>query len=70
MMTPMHILALNPHATTGAILALFDANMEAVFERYSEGHDEHSSISGKCPLDVESYLLVVAALCKQREESM
>ncbi len=34
-MTPMHILALNPHADTGAILELFHANMGEVFEPYT-----------------------------------
>ncbi len=39
-MTPMQILALNPHADTGAILALFHVNVSAIFEPYSEilGH--------------------------------
>mmetsp|Transcript_6719 Transcript_6719/g.7711 ORF Transcript_6719/g.7711 Transcript_6719/m.7711 type:complete len:250 (-) Transcript_6719:66-815(-) len=81
-MTPMHILALNPHADTGAILTLFHANMGVVFETYSEGEDdihgedeneEHSAIGGKtlldclCEYDVDSYLSVIAALCRHRE---
>jgi len=81
-MTPMHILALNPHADTGAILTLFHANMGVVFETYSEGEDdihgedeneEHSAIGGKtlldclCEYDVDSYLSIIAALCRHRE---
>ncbi len=63
-MTPMHILALNPHATSGAILTLFHANMGAVFEPYA-GY----GMSDKTPLDclmefnTEAYLGVIAALC-------
>ncbi len=41
-MTPLHILALNPHANTGCILACFEANMSAALVR--DG-------IGKTPLD-------------------
>ncbi len=31
-MTPLHILALNPYADSGSLVACFEANMNAVFE--------------------------------------
>ncbi len=75
-MTPMHILALNPHADASSIMTCFEANMGAVLEPYTEG-DNHrpSALSGKTPLDylaeynVESHLSIVAALCRHREAS-
>ncbi len=77
-MTPMHILALNPHASTGTILTLLHAKMNALFQAYSEEdfHGLNSTLEGKSPLDylseydVDSYLSVVAALCKHREENI
>mmetsp|Transcript_8123 Transcript_8123/g.9453 ORF Transcript_8123/g.9453 Transcript_8123/m.9453 type:complete len:276 (+) Transcript_8123:477-1304(+) len=72
-MTPMHILALNPHPDTGAILTLFHANMGAVFEPYSEVVDDKDDdeiptcvTSGKTPLD--AHLSVVGALCMHIRE--
>jgi len=69
----MHILALNPHADSMAMIACLETNMGAIFERYSEGQDENSLISGKTPLDLlgecsaKSHLSVVAALCAHKE---
>ncbi len=63
-MTPLHILALNPHATTGCLLACFEANQRAAFVR--DGRD-------KTPLDtlleygdLDSYSGIVTALCMRR----
>ncbi len=78
-MTPMHILALNPHADTGTILTLFHANMLAVFEPYMTDSilDIYVyGMDGKTPLDclgecnVDAYLSVIAALCVHREQNM
>ncbi len=74
-MTPMHILALNPHTDASSIMICFEANMGAVLEPYSEGEDyvQHSAISNKTPLDylaeynVENHLSIVAELCRHRE---
>ncbi len=55
MMTPMQILALNPHADTSAILTLLHVNMGAVFERYSssaidsEGNNDNDGKSSAFP---------------------
>ncbi len=99
-MTPMHILALNPHADTGAILTLFHANMIAIFQPYREGYgddddddfmEDDFNVGGETPFDLmcidenvsssnnsiadtdtdmdHTYLVVVAALCKHREET-
>ncbi len=38
-MTPMHILAYNPHADSGAVLALFHANTCAAMESYNHEFD-------------------------------
>mmetsp|Transcript_3702 Transcript_3702/g.4261 ORF Transcript_3702/g.4261 Transcript_3702/m.4261 type:complete len:398 (-) Transcript_3702:101-1294(-) len=74
--TPMHILALNPHATTGSILTLFHINMCSVFEHYTDslGPGEGTGMHQKTPLDflleydVYSFISVMAALCKHRDE--
>ncbi len=73
-MTPMHILALNPHANTLAINACFESNMGAVLERFSDGGRlQPCPLSDNTPLeylaeyDVNSYLSVIAGLCKHRE---
>ncbi len=69
----MHILALNPYADQLATIACLEANMGAVFERYSSGHDRNSCISNQTPLDLlgeynsECHLSLVAALCAYRE---
>ncbi len=79
-MTPLHILVLNPSATIGSILTCFHANMGAIFENYrdcSHGHDENNiSLMGKNPLDVlleydlDSFMMVMLALCKYRDENI
>ncbi len=56
-MTPMQILVLNPHTTTGAIIELLHSNMSAVFERYSSGRhrgdndDDDDNGTYESPLD-------------------
>ena len=64
-MTPLHILAMNPHADAGTILACFGANMNAAFA---------SDSRYKTPLDylmeyhdVEVHTSLVAALCLHRD---
>jgi len=58
----MHILALNPQATTGAFLTL----LHTAFERY-QGGDEDGRLEGTSPFDslseynVDSYFSAVAA---------
>ncbi len=65
--TPLHILSMNPHANSGAILACFEANMDAAFREDDKG---------KTPLDylkeynVNSFLSMIQALCIHREASL
>eukprot|EP00553_Chaetoceros_curvisetus_P013599 CAMPEP_0204641476 /NCGR_PEP_ID=MMETSP0717-20131115/51151_1 /ASSEMBLY_ACC=CAM_ASM_000666 /TAXON_ID=230516 /ORGANISM="Chaetoceros curvisetus" /LENGTH=268 /DNA_ID=CAMNT_0051662143 /DNA_START=56 /DNA_END=864 /DNA_ORIENTATION=+ len=78
-MTPMDILALNPHADASSIMTCFEANMGAAIGMWIQGKDVHgshsisSALSGKTPLDylaeydMESHLSIVAALCRHRE---
>ncbi len=71
-MTPLHILVLNPHATTGSILTCFHANMSAGLEKY-DWYDDGSLVGGKTPLDclmeydLDSYIAVVTALCNHKD---
>mmetsp|Transcript_6787 Transcript_6787/g.7808 ORF Transcript_6787/g.7808 Transcript_6787/m.7808 type:complete len:516 (+) Transcript_6787:91-1638(+) len=65
MMTPLHIMVMNPYADTGAILTSFHLNMSAVFERDDRGLS---------PLDYlwkydnfDCLVLMIEGLCLHRE---
>ncbi len=63
-MIPLHILAMNPHADSGAIMACFGVDMSAAFVGDSRG---------ETPLDYlkeynfDGYTTVVTSLCMHRE---
>jgi len=64
-MTPMHILALKPHADSGSILACLDLNMDIVFSRDKQNMN---------PMDylwkyekIDTLILVIRNLCIHRE---
>jgi len=73
-MTPLQILALNPHADQGTILACFEVNMGAVFEVYSicDKHGRFKATSDKTVLNFlanhnqDVFLQIVTTLCLHR----
>ena len=64
-MTPLHILAMNPYADSGAILACFGANMNAVFVGDSRGNTPLDYL--RVYHDIEDHTLVVASLCNWQQ---
>ncbi len=66
-MTPMHILALNPHADTGAILTVFRANMAAMIEPYLYTNSR-TPLQCLGEYNLDAYLSVIVALCMHREQ--
>ncbi len=63
-MTPLHILSLNPHASTECIMLCFNANMNALFVM---------DMMGKRALDylrvhnLDGHTAVMASLCTHRD---
>ncbi len=59
-MTPLHILAMNPHATVGVMLSCFKANMDAVFVGDSRGLTPMYYLK---EYNHEGYTFMVMSLC-------
>ncbi len=78
-MTPMHILAYNPHADSGTVLALLHANKSTVFETCNHQFDHYENYSDymekQTPLDVmrgtnvDCCLAIIKASCRHREDA-
>ncbi len=65
-MTPLHILTMNPHANSGAILACLEANMSAAFWIDDKGNTPLDYLK---EYNVKSFLTVIQALCIHRVAS-
>ncbi len=63
-MTPLHILAINPHASLGAILACFEVNKSAAFQ--NDGED-NTPLDYLKEYNFEYYVSLFQALCLHRE---
>ncbi len=66
-MTPLHILAINPHADVSAIYACFEMNMTAVFETDSRGNTPLDYLK---EYNVEGFICLLQALSLHRSSSI
>ncbi len=65
-MTPLHILAMNPHADSGTIIACFEAEMSCAFLGDSRGNTPLEYLK---EYNLEGYTTMITSLCIHRESS-
>ncbi len=65
-MTPLHILAMNPHAEIGVIGACFRLNLNAAFMKDNRGNTPLDYLT--VHHDIEHHTFLMASLCMHRED--
>ena len=67
-MTPLHVLAMNPHADVRAIGACFFLNLKAAVTKDNRGHTPLDYL--KVHHDIEYHTFLMASLCVHREMTL